>query len=128
MSKKVRSRPTIPLTSVLEMTRELNAYLKQNYTDPDLSLSALSSIFHMTESSLSKFFKAKFGINFSTYLEKLRLNEAKSLLAATDLTVSEIANRVGYVNITTFYKAFKRKQGIPPSEWAQQHGRNGLIN
>ncbi|MNW14569.1 Urease operon transcriptional activator [compost metagenome] len=55
------------------------------------------------------------GINFSDYLEDLRMTLAKELLAETELPVFEIAERVGYSSSNTFCRAFKRINGVSTS-------------
>lgn len=108
-------------SSVLGLSESMRLYVKKNYTDSNLSLTMLSDMYSMSETSLSKFFKVKLGINFSAYLEKLRLGEAETLLINSTHSIKDIAKKVGYSNITTFNKAFKRKYGISPTEWIIQH-------
>ncbi len=110
------------ISSIQNLTEEMKLYIKENYSDSNLSLTMLSDVFVMSESTLSKYFKSKLGINFSTYLEKLRLGEAEKLLINSQLSITEISCKVGYANTTTFYKAFKRKHGVSPTEWITQHG------
>lgn len=71
----------------------------------------------MSERSLSRYFKDKLGETFTMTLERLRLSEAKTLLTQSGLSVKEIAEKAGYFNTITFYKAFKRRNGLTPSEW-----------
>ena len=76
----------------------------------------------MSEKYFSAFFKNKKGINFSVYLEGVRMRHAQEALAAGELSVAQIAQTVGYANPNTFYKAFKRYTGVTPSQWKnQQH-------
>lgn len=97
-------------------------FVDTQYADPLLSLSLLSERFHMSEKYFSAFFKNKKGINFSVYLEGVRMRHAQEELAAGELSVAQIAQAVGYANPNTFYKAFKRYTGVTPSQWkSQQH-------
>ena len=51
------------------------------------------------------------------YLTEWRMHLAEDLLATTDLTIFDIARRVGYVSEEAFSRAFKRERGSPPSHW-----------
>lgn len=105
--------------SANELAQELQCYLYEHYADPSLSLSAIAEHFSMSETGMSRFFKMNVGMNLSVFLEKLRISEAETLLLETAIPVRDVAQRVGYLNAATFYKAFKRKHGIPPGDWAK---------
>lgn len=60
-------------------------------------------------------FKEKTGINFSTYLENVRMQEAMRLIRESDKNLSELYLTVGYNNATTFRRVFKKTFGITPS-------------
>ncbi len=89
-------------------------YIEDNYNDPNLGLASIASSLCMTESYISSFFKQSNGTNIHRYIEQKRMSRAVELLKSTSLTTAEIAERVGYCNINTFYKAFKRCYGITP--------------
>ena len=95
-------------------------YCEKHYDDYQLSLSLLADQFHLSKSSISKYFKANLGINFSTYIEKLRIQHAEKLILENKLSVREIAEKAGYQNITTFYNAFRKVNKCTPTEWRQQ--------
>lgn len=92
------------------------SYIKEKYQDPSICLSKISDEFNISESYFSHMFKENMGLNFSVYLENMRLNEAASLMQQTDVNLSEIYLKVGYNNVTSFRRAFKKKFGITPSE------------
>lgn len=94
----------------------IEKYILENYTDPSMCLNKISDEFQISESYFSHMFKEKTGINFSTYLENVRMKEASRLVRETDTNLSELYLVVGYNNITTFRRAFKKCFGITPSE------------
>ncbi|MEG0767150.1 MAG: helix-turn-helix domain-containing protein, partial [Clostridia bacterium] len=106
--------------TAFELVQDMQAYIMSHASDPSVSLTAVADQFGMSESNMSKFFKSKMGVNFSAYLENLRLGAAEQLLMQTNQSVRSVAEAVGYVTPATFYKAFKRKHGITPSEWVMQ--------
>lgn len=91
-------------------------YIDGHYTE-DLSLGDLAGRFHLTESYLSKLIKESTGIAFKTYLNLLKVNRAKELLAQRNQNVSEVAEEVGCKNVNTFIRIFKQHTGITPGKY-----------
>ena len=85
-----------------------------------MSLSTVAEAFSMSERSLSRFFRDKLQDTFSNMLEKIRLSEAEKLLRE-DRSLQDVADSVGYANVSTFTKAFKRRYGATPTEWGRQN-------
>lgn len=98
-----------------DLIRTIVAYIREHYQDPSISLNKISDEFHISESYFSHMFKEKCGVNFSVYLEDLRLNEAARLIREEDCGISELYMKVGYNNPGSFRRAFKKKFGVLPS-------------
>ena len=96
---------------------EISAYIEAHYMEPDLSLTGVADQFHVSESYLSFTFKAQKGTNFFSFVEGLRISQAKALLRQTNLKISEIAERVGYASANSFCRAFKRSTGDSASNY-----------
>ena len=118
----------IRLTNVIDgvklshNTKLINAvteYVQAHYREPSLSLTRVADHLHLTEAYLSNFFKEHTGCNYSAYIERLRITSAKEMLRG-DLSIDHIALSVGYANKNTFYKAFKRSEGISPGVYRNQ--------
>lgn len=92
------------------------AYIRENY-DKDLNMAVVSNHVSMNYSFFSYAFKQYTGKNFVNYLKALRMNEAKRLLAETDMRVVEISQRIGYENEKHFMKTFKKECGVSPTEY-----------
>jgi AraC-like DNA-binding protein len=93
----------------------IERYIKENYTDPSLGLNKISDEFQISESYFSHMFKEKTGVNFSTYLENIRMHEAARLIKETDTSLNELYIQVGYNNANSFRRAFKKVYGVTPS-------------
>ena len=93
----------------------IQAYIDENYGDPSLCLSRISDLFHISESYFSFLFKKTVGVNFSTYLEQVRMTQAKHLLETTNIKITDLYVAVGYNNLTSFRRAFKKKYGVAPN-------------
>lgn len=103
-----------------ELICQVKAYIETHYFDPDLSLNRISGQYEMNPRYLSKLFKEEFGEKFIDYLLRIRLEEAQRLLLKTDLPVHNIAERVGYVHVISFHRAFKNVLGVPPGDFRKK--------
>ena len=93
----------------------IEKYIAKNYKDPSLGLNKIADEFQISESYFSHMFKEKTGVNFSTYLENIRMTEAARLIRETDVSLNELYIAVGYNNVNTFRRAFKKVFGVTPS-------------
>ncbi len=98
-------------------------YVNSNYTNPQITLNSIAEKFHMNYASLSKMYKKEFGTNIMESIHLMRITEAKILLDNSELSISEIAEKVGYYDYRTFSKFFKRMQGVTPSEYRGSNPR-----
>ncbi|OUS78538.1 hypothetical protein B1748_00210 [Paenibacillus sp. MY03] len=96
-------------------------FIQTNYMRSDLSLNLLASEFGLSVPYLSKLFKEKAEINFIDYVMEIRLSKAKELLSATDGKVRDIAEQVGYTNVNSFVRIFKKLTGRTPSEYRERN-------
>lgn len=96
--------------------RQAMDYIQENY-DKDLNMAVVSNYISMNYSLFSYMFKEYTGSNFVNYLKGIRMEEAKKLLAETDMRIIEISQQVGYDNEKHFMKTFKASVGVSPSEY-----------
>ena len=73
--------------------------------------------FSVSETSLKNYFRGVYGQNISSYLREIRMNRAAYLLAEENLSVSEIAENVGYLNQSKFAAVFKQHFHMSPLEY-----------
>lgn len=104
------------VTSQLQaLIDNVKTYVLEHYTDQQLSLTMVGEAFDVTDFYLSKLFKRATGVNFSKYLEQIRIEKARELLKA-GVRVTDAGSRVGYNSSQVFRRAYKRYYGISPSE------------
>ena len=77
----------------------------------------LAARFSVSETSLKNYFRGVYGQNISVYLREIRLKKAAELFTSTKLSVSEIAEQVGYINQSKFAAVFKKQYGMTPLEY-----------
>ena len=92
------------------------AYIQEHLVE-DISLQKLSQEFHMNPAYISQLFKNETGINYHSYLTRLRINKSKTLLTTTDKSISEIASAVGFSDYRVFTKMFKNYMSMTPSQY-----------
>jgi AraC family transcriptional activator of pyochelin receptor len=80
------------------------------------SISELTKQIGISDRTLSSGFQELFGTTVISYSTQLRLQQAELLLRERQLSVTEVANLVGYSHLGYFAKVFKRQFGITPSE------------
>lgn len=101
-------------------TDRLLRYLDEHYDYTNLNANSLARVFSLTPSHLSHIFKGNTGMNVSVYLTQLRVEKAKVLLSGGQQSVAQIAECVGYANLQTFTRAFKKNTGLTPGAWREQ--------
>lgn len=98
--------------------------LENKFAD-DISLDLLADKLNLSAAYLSVYIKEKTGVNFSEQLNAIRIRRAKELLGGTGLSVQEISVRIGYRNVTSFNRMFKKMTGLPPGEYRKRHVIDG---
>ena len=91
-------------------------YIKKNITDSDITGETLAEHVAMSRMSLHRKLKALTALSAGEFIRNIRLDEAKKLLEAGGLSVSEVSYEVGYSSPSYFYTCFVRKFGISPSD------------
>lgn len=94
-------------------------YIRKNY-DKAISLEQVADAVYLNPDYFSRVFKEEAGESFIVYLTEMRLTQSVHLLQNTALRVQDIAQRVGYGNVSYFSTTFKKKYGISPFEYRRR--------
>ncbi len=100
-------------TYVEEMKREIFF----NYSSTDFNVSDCFRKMPWSESQLRRYFKSETGMTPQSYLESIRIRQAKKFLLFDAYTVSQIGLMCGYADPYYFSRAFKKNTGMSPSEY-----------
>lgn len=102
-----------------DLGEQIRHYIDDHYQD-DIDLKSISDELRLSPYYLAHRFKDSVGCSPRQYLIRRRIGEAQSLLINTELSVTEIATRVGYDNSNYFQTAFKKVVGITPNSYRKQ--------
>ena len=108
--------PKIEVTKNIKIILE---YIQKHFMDP-ITVEELAGIINLSKHYFMSFFKKYMGTTCVNYINDYRINEATKLLGTTDLTIMEIADRVGVNNVSYFNRIFKSKFGITPKEYRKK--------
>lgn len=114
--KSMKNEVNINNSVSKEKCREIKEYIENNYGNVSLNVNKLSYAFNVSRSWLSVNFKKTYNISISDYIVKCRIDAAKELLK-TDMTITKIAEKVGFVNKDVYCRAFKKSEKITSSEY-----------
>lgn len=104
-----------------EVVDFIQMYVRKHYARPDMSLEQVAGEVKLSRSYVGKLFKAHCELSFNDYLNAVRLEKARELLASTEESVQSISEQVGILNTTYFYTLFKKHYQISPAQFRSQH-------
>ena len=92
-------------------------YIGEHYSDPNITVAEIAQSIGISEGHLSHTFKKETDYTLLNYLTRYRIHKAMELLRDCRVKVYEVAQQVGYKDITYFSATFKKVVGISPSEY-----------
>ena len=105
----------------MQPIRNAKLYVQKHYAEP-LTLESVSTAIGFSVNYFSTLFKKETGEGFNKYLTRIRMNQARSLLRETGVSVAEVCGRVGYCDVKHFSKTFKAETGLTPGEYRKLYG------
>ncbi len=103
--------------SVMRRMILVTDHIKHNLTADDLSQGAMAEMAGISKDYFSRIFRNVTGMNYSKWLNTVRLEKATELLADRDKTLTEIAMLSGFQSISSFNRVFRAEKGVSPSEY-----------
>lgn len=125
LQRKIESRkkepqaqtPAVRAGSKSRYVQEAMDYIGKTCADPGLSIGQVAAKLGLSEGHLSHLFKKETGMTVGSYLTRCRMQKAMALLREGKLRVYEVAEAVGYKDITYFSGTFKKITGMSPTEY-----------
>ena len=96
--------------------KKLLMYLQENH-DAELCLDDIAAHIGLSRSECCRYFKRKSGQTISDYLRQYRIHRSLELLAESDASISQIAQRCGFSNQSYYTKEFRRVTGTTPKQY-----------
>ncbi|MBE6645269.1 MAG: helix-turn-helix domain-containing protein [Ruminococcaceae bacterium] len=97
-------------------------YIEKHLSE-SITLDDLASLAHFEKSYLTVRFKEIWGISPMKYVNWMRVERAKVLLATTDMSITDISREVGFGSIHYFSRYFKEKENMTPNEYRTERQR-----
>lgn len=99
-----------------EITKKAIRYISKNFSK-NLTLDDVANHVHLNPAYFSTLFKQSTGSSFKEYLNMVRVEESKRLLANTDYSIIDIALATGFEDQSYFSKVFKKYTGLTPKQY-----------
>ncbi len=115
---EIRSGGTYSYTdTVMRRMVMVTDYIKNNLTADDLSQGAMAEMAGISKDYFSRIFRSITGINYSRWLNMIRLDKATELLGDREKNLTEIAMMSGFQSISSFNRVFRKEKGMAPGEY-----------
>ena len=92
-------------------------YIRENFADSNLNLNTVSNHFGFSSYYISRLFKGATGETLVGFIAQLRIEKAKHDLEHTDLSITEIYKRCGFVSEKTFFRTFLKYESVTPGKY-----------
>lgn len=109
-------RQIIPETEDKKDLLDMLEYIKKNY-ESDLSLATLAKFANMDKTTVYRLFKKQMAMSPHQYVENFRLHHALELLRNTKMSVLGVALSVGFRDVQSFCRVFKKRFLFTPSQF-----------
>ena len=97
----------------------IRSYVDSHYTQR-ITIASIAKALFLSESTVSHSFSAEYNLTVTKYILLKRIQESKRYLTETELPIAEIAQRVGFTSLTTYYRNFKQTTGLAPGDYRER--------
>lgn len=91
----------------------------ENHLNEMISMSGMAELCHLSKSYFSRLFQRDAGENFTSYVNRTKIEHAKALLRGSSASIEQIASLLGYIDSSYFVKLFKKYEGVTPLGYRQ---------
>ncbi len=105
-----------------QLVKKVQDYIENNFQQA-LSVSALATQVNITPRTLNRRFQSALNLRPIEYIQAVRIEQAKRLLESRDVSIKSLADQVGYSDISSFTRLFKRATELTPKEYQDKFSR-----
>ncbi|WP_165971946.1 AraC family transcriptional regulator [Paenibacillus piri] len=109
-----------PIKTDARLLKRACVFIIDNISQP-LPLDSIARYLNISGRHLSRLFSEKLGISYIGYVQRERVRHAAELLAYTDISILEAAEKTGFNSVHYFTRVFAKQTGLPPGEYRQLH-------
>ncbi|MDD6212624.1 MAG: helix-turn-helix domain-containing protein [Clostridiales bacterium] len=95
-------------------------YIQQHYQNSDLGVQDVAEYLHLNMNYFSEIFNERAGESFSSYLNRLRIENACQLLTETTMSVKDVGFKCGFNTVQHFNRMFKKYTGVTPTKYREK--------
>jgi YesN/AraC family two-component response regulator len=107
-----------------EIVEQIYLLIDDKIYDPELSVALIADEIHLSINYLRNIFKDNTGGSLSNYITKKRLDVIIELLLNSEMSLSEISDKLGFSNRNYFFTFFKKHKGMTPNEFRMLHQKH----
>ena len=105
-----------------QLVKQVQEFIEQNFQQ-SMQVSSLAAMANITPRTLNRRFQASVAMRPVEYIQAVRVEQAKRLLELGDVTIKSLAEQVGYDDISSFTRLFKRATELTPKEYQDKFSR-----
>lgn len=105
-----------------QLVKQVQEFIEENFRK-SIQVSALAAMFNITPRTLNRRFQSCVAMRPIEYIQAVRIEQAKRLLESGDVTIKSLAEQVGYEDISSFTRLFKRATELTPKEYQDKFSR-----
>ena len=104
------------------LVKQIQEFIEDNFNKP-IQVSQLAAMVNITPRTLNRRFQSCVAMRPIEYIQAVRIEQAKRLLESGDVTIKSLADQVGYEDISSFTRLFKRTTELTPKEYQDKFSR-----
>ena len=105
-----------------QLVKQVQEFIEENFKQP-IEVSSLATMVNITPRTLNRHFQSAVAMRPIEYIQAVRIEQAKRLLELGDVTIKSLAEQVGYDDISSFTRLFKRATELTPKEYQDKFSR-----
>lgn len=101
------------------LSDRIRKYVLEHYDDINLNVEDIGEKFGFVPRYISKIFKDETGEGLLDYINRMRIQESKKIMKNKNLVLEDVASQVGFTNVNSFIRVFKKYEGITPGKYRE---------